>query len=72
MASSTIRQIHWILSAALAAAVRWDWIKSNPADAAKKPRQPTPQPEPPSAADAARITEAAWAQGRDWAPSCGW
>jgi len=72
MASSTIRQIHWILSAALAAAVRWDWIKSNPADAAKKPRQPTPQPEPPSAADAARITEAAWAQGPDWAPSCGW
>ncbi len=66
MASSTIRQIHWILSAALAAAVRWDWIKSNPADAAKKPRQPTPQPEPPTAAEAARITEAAWAPGPDW------
>ncbi len=66
MASSTIRQLHWILSAALAAAVRWDWLKSNPADAAKKPRQPTPQPEPPSAAEAARIIEAAWAQGPDW------
>jgi len=66
MASSTIRQIHWILSAALAAAVRWDWIKSNPADAAKKPRQPTPQPEPPTAAEAARIIEAAWVQAPDW------
>jgi len=66
MAASAIRQVHWILSAALAAAVRWDWIKSNPADAAKKPRQRAPQPEPPSAAEAARIIEAAWKQDESW------
>lgn len=63
MSASTIRQVHWILSAALGAAVRWEWIRSNPADVAKKPRQPTPQPEPPTAAEAARIIEAAWAGG---------
>jgi integrase len=63
MSASTIRQVHWILSAVLGAAVRWDWIRSNPADVARKPRQPTPQPEPPTAAEAARIIEAAWAGG---------
>lgn len=66
MAPSTIRQVHWILSAALAAAVRWDWITSNPATVAKKPRPPAPQPEPPTAAEAAGIIEAAWEQDDDW------
>jgi hypothetical protein len=31
------------------AAVRWDWVKTNPAEVAKKPRQPVPQPNPPTA-----------------------
>jgi integrase len=66
MSASAIRQIHWILSAALAAAVRWDWIKSNPAEVAKKPRQRPPQPEPPTAAESARIIKAAWAQDESW------
>jgi integrase len=66
MAMSSIRQIHWIVSATLAAAVRWEWIRSNPADNAKKPKQRRPQPEPPSTAEAARIIEAAWAEDDDW------
>jgi integrase len=66
MAASSIRQIHAILSSALAAAVRWEWIRSNPADIAKKPKQRRPQPQPPSAQEAARIVEAAWAQDDDW------
>ncbi len=66
MAASSIRQIHWILSAALGSAVRWEWIRSNPADIAKKPKQRHPQPEPPSPAEAARIIEAAWAQDEAW------
>ena len=66
MAASAIRQIHWIISAALSAAVRWGWIKANPATVAKKPRQPIPQPKPPSVVDAARLIEAAWAQDQDW------
>jgi integrase len=66
MAASSIRQVHWVLSSALAAAVRWEWIRSNPADNAKKPKQRRPQPEPPTADDAARIVAAAWAQDEDW------
>ena len=66
MASPSIRQVHWIISAALAAAVRWEWIRSNPADTAKKPKQRAPQPKPPSAAEAARIIAAAWEQDDDW------
>jgi integrase len=66
MAASSIRQVHWILSAALAAAVRWEWIRTNPADNAKKPKQRAPQPEPPSPTEAARIVAAAWEQDDDW------
>ena len=66
MSASSIRQVHWIISAALAAAVRWEWIRTNPADTARKPKQRAPQPEPPSAAEAARIIAAAWEQDDDW------
>lgn len=38
LAAATIRDIHFTISATLAAAVRWEWIKSNPATVAKKPR----------------------------------
>jgi integrase len=66
MAASSIRQVHWIVSSALAAAVRWEWIRANPADTAKKPKQRPPQPEPPTAADAARIIAEAWKQDDAW------
>jgi integrase len=66
MAASSIRQVHWIISAALAAAVRWEWIRSNPAESAKKPKPRPPQPEPPTAADAARIIAEAWKQDDAW------
>ena len=67
MASSSIRQVHWILSAALAAAVRWEWIRTNPAEIARKPKQRAPQPQPPSVDEAGRILEAAWSEDADWA-----
>lgn len=35
MASSSVRQIHSILSGVLNAAVRWDWISSNPPHATR-------------------------------------
>jgi integrase len=66
MAASSIRQVHWIISAALAAAVRWEWIRSNPAETAKKPKQRPPQPEPPTVADAARLIAAAWDEDDAW------
>jgi integrase len=66
MAASTVRQIHSIISATLSAAVRWEWISSNPARVAQRPRAKAPEPNPPSAADAARLLDAAFALDDDW------
>src|SRR6266516_5572026 len=66
LSPAMIRQIHITISAAFAAAVRWDWIKTNPADTARTPRLPIPQPDPPSSKEAARIIAAAWEQDDDW------
>ncbi len=38
----------------------------NPLEAAQRPRIPQPQPAPPSAEEAAKIANAAWAQDADW------
>jgi integrase len=66
LAPSTVRQIHWILSGALGRAVRWRWIAANPANHAEPPGLTPPNPEPPSAKDAARILTAAWEKDPDW------
>lgn len=66
LSNSTISKVHFALSGAFAAAVRWEWISSNPADVAKKPSQPIPQPKPPTPSQAARIIEAAWEQDEQW------
>jgi integrase len=66
LSDSTVRQVHWIVSGALDRAVVWKWISVNPAEHADKPALPHPEPEPPSAQDAARLVERAWASGPDW------
>ncbi|MBA3742593.1 site-specific integrase [Sporichthya sp.] len=66
LANATINRIHFIISGALSAAVRWGWIGSNPASVAKKPRVPAPQPNPPTSEQAGRILAAAWAEGVEW------
>ncbi|MFC9687770.1 tyrosine-type recombinase/integrase [Kribbella sp. NPDC056951] len=66
MARSSVRQIHAIISGALDLAVRWEWIDTNPADVAKKPRQEKPKPNPPSAQEAARMVEAAFEEDYAW------
>lgn len=66
MAPSTVRQIHSIISSTLSAAVRWEWIESNPAKVAKRPKQTPPEPDPPSPADAARLVDKAFELGEDW------
>lgn len=66
LSASTVRQVHIVIGAALAAAVRWEWIKANPADVAKKPRQRPPEPKPPSTEEAARILAAAWNEDDRW------
>ena len=65
LAPATVRQIHWILSGALDRAVRWHWIAVNPADHADKPALPHPDPQPPSAEEAARLVSEAWSDP-DW------
>ncbi|HZC73932.1 MAG TPA: site-specific integrase [Jatrophihabitans sp.] len=65
LAASTIRQIHWILSGAFARAVRWRWVGRNPMEDAQPPAAPTPNPDPPTASDAARIVNEAW-KDPDW------
>lgn len=64
--ASTVRLIHSIISGALDTAVRWDWIPSNVAAVAKRPKQRAPQPKPPTAQQAADIVTAAWEEDLDW------
>ena len=66
LADATIRQIHWIISGALDAAVRWKWISINYAAQARKPPVPRSNPRPPSASDAARLVNESW-KDPDWA-----
>jgi integrase len=65
-AASSIRQVHAIISGALSAAVRWGWIAYNPAPSVRLPAKRRAQPRPPSAADMARIVEAAFEAGAEW------
>ncbi|MEV0290649.1 tyrosine-type recombinase/integrase [Kribbella sp. NPDC050820] len=64
--ASGIRTVHWILSGAFDAAVRWGWIGVNPANVARKPAIPTAKPGPPTAQEAAQLVNEAWARGPDW------
>jgi integrase len=66
MSNATINRIHFIVSGALAAAVRWGWIATNPASVARKPRVPAPQPNPPTLDQVARILAAAWEDSAEW------
>lgn len=65
LADSTIRQIHWILSGALAKAVRWKWIAINPTESTDKPDLPHPDPNPPTTEEAAQLLNEAW-KDLDW------
>jgi integrase len=66
MASSSVRQVHSIISGVLNAAVRWDWIASNPARIAQRPKQTPPQPDPPSPTQAALLVNKAFDLDEDW------
>ncbi|UJW32427.1 tyrosine-type recombinase/integrase [Saccharothrix sp. AJ9571] len=63
--ASTVRSMHFLISGALSRGVRWKWVSVNAAQAAEPPPAPKPNPDPPTAADAARILNAAW-QDPDW------
>lgn len=56
----TVRHAHNLLNGAFSLAVRWEWIGTNPATKAAAPVAPTPNPSPPTTAQAARIASEAW------------
>lgn len=65
LAASTVRQIDAILSGACRRAIRWKWMTVNPLEDAEPPAAPTPNPQPPTAEQAARICTEAW-KDPDW------
>lgn len=65
LGASTVRQIHSIISGTLSAAKRWNWIDSNPADVARRPKAKPPEPDPPSPAEAAKLVEEAFRMDED-------
>jgi integrase len=52
---TTVRHMHFILSGAFKKAVRWRSISVSPIGQAEPPTAPTPNPEPPTPEEAARI-----------------
>jgi integrase len=66
LAASTIREIHTILNGAFGRAVAWDWLGTNPLDHVKPPEAAKPNPQPPTADDAARLVNQAWRNDLDW------
>lgn len=66
LAVSTVRQIHSVISGAMSAAVRWDWVSTNPAKVAQRPKQTPPEPDPPSPAEAAKLVDAAFEKNDEW------
>ena len=65
LADNSIRQIHAVLKGACARAVRWRWLGTNPVDQVDPPAAGTPDPQPPSPEQAARIANEAW-RDPDW------
>jgi integrase len=66
LSGATIRRIHFAIRGMYAADERWGWVTRNPAEIARKPRSPAPEPDPPTVEQAARIIEAAWAEDPNW------
>ena len=60
LATSSIRQVHGILSSALKRAIRWRWITVNPLDQAERPKAVRHDPDPPSPEQAAKILDEAF------------
>jgi integrase len=65
LSSSTVRKIHFIISAALERAVRWRHLSVNKAALAAAPSPGRVEPDPPSAEEAAALLGAAW-EDPDW------
>ena len=65
LSPTTVRHVHFVLNGAFDRGVRWRWLSVNPVEFASPPAAKRPDPQPPSAEDAARIVEAA-GEAPDW------
>ncbi len=65
LAPMTVRQIHFIIRAALNLAVKWEWITDNPAERATVPRYVRQDVPPPTPDEVAAFMEAAWQRDPD-------
>lgn len=54
-----------MLNGAYSRGVRWRWVSVNPVEFVSPPAKPPPDPQPPSAAEAARLLNEAW-RDLDW------
>jgi integrase len=68
--ASSVRQIHFILRAALDRAVRWKYLSVNPAVLAEPPAFERSEPDPPSAEEVAALLNEAWVE--PWWGLCLW
>lgn len=67
LAPGTVKRTHVILHRALEQAVRWGWIRTNPAHNAQVPRTPPPEIRPPAPRDLVRLFELAGVYDADFA-----
>ena len=66
LSAGSIRVIHAILGGAFTRAVRWGWVAVSVIEQTEPPSTPRPNPEPPTAAEAATLVTSAWAADPDW------
>lgn len=64
LSNSSIRQIHFILRAAVDRAVRWGYLSVNIVAMAEPPSFERPEPDPPSAEEVAAVLNDAWRDTR--------
>jgi integrase len=57
LSPGSVRRVHGVLHRALAQAMRWEWIWTNPAAFASPPRVEPPEMRPPSPEDVTRLLE---------------
>jgi integrase len=66
LSSSTVRKIHFIISAAFERAVRWRHLGMSKAALAAVPSPQPTEPDPPTPEEAARLLGEAWTVDPDW------
>src|SRR6266542_3579915 len=66
LSSSSVRKIHFIISAALERAVRWRHLGVSRAALVVVPASAQTEPDPPTVEEAARILSEAWAVEPEW------